>query len=242
MDAALLARLQAGREERHQGRLRHVLRHAQRPRLDAQPGRLRRHDHQPAQQRLRSDLRAGRSEERDPAAGRSLPGARSTGSRYEIVPGNALGADTMLGRGFTAENPNRVHSRVQRWRAGLAARAQPERRRSRSPTPGRTPTGRASPSGRTTCRSSIGAAPTSATPRRTTTSRQNVPNPFYIGNFASLQTTDPLLYQRLLGSTTFTSTTIQRHRLLRAVPAHERPVLQRPAARRDQVPLARRRS
>ena len=47
---------------------------------------------------------------------------------------------------------------------------------------------------------------------------QNVPNPFYIENFAFLQTTAPLLYQRLLGSTTFTSTTIQRQRLLRAFP------------------------
>ena len=58
------------------------------------------------------------------------------------------------------------------------------RRRSRSPTPGRTPTGRGSPSARTFCPSSIGAAPTSATRRRTTTSPQNVPNPFYIANFA----------------------------------------------------------
>jgi hypothetical protein len=32
------------------------------------------------------------------------------------VLGNALGVDTMLGRGFTAENPNRKHARVQRWR------------------------------------------------------------------------------------------------------------------------------
>jgi len=45
-----------------------------------------------------------------------------------------------------------------------------------------------------------------------------VTNPFYIGNFSSLQQTDPLLYQRLLGSTTFTSTTIPRQRLLRAFP------------------------
>ena len=43
---------------------------------------------------------------------------RSTGSRYELVPGNELGADNMLGRGFTAENSDRVHSRVQRWRVG----------------------------------------------------------------------------------------------------------------------------
>ena len=42
VDAALLVRLQARREERHQGRLRRLLRHAERPRLDAQPGRVRR--------------------------------------------------------------------------------------------------------------------------------------------------------------------------------------------------------
>ena len=39
-----------------------------------------------------------------------------TGSRYENVLGNALGVDTMLGRAFTAENPDRKHARVQRWR------------------------------------------------------------------------------------------------------------------------------
>ena len=39
-----------------------------------------------------------------------FPVRASTGSRYELVPGNSLGFDSMLGRGFTAENPNRVHS------------------------------------------------------------------------------------------------------------------------------------
>ena len=47
---------------------------------------------------------------------------------------------------------------------------------------------------------------------------QNVPNPFNISNFASLQTTDPHLYQRMPGYTVFTPTDIQRHRLLRAFP------------------------
>jgi hypothetical protein len=44
---------------------------------------------------------------------------RDTGSRYQLVPGASLGADTMVGRSFSAENPNRVHSRVQRWRMGV---------------------------------------------------------------------------------------------------------------------------
>ena len=43
------------------------------------------------------------------------------GNRYQNPVGSSLGADTILapgGGGFTAENPNRVHSRVQRWRVG----------------------------------------------------------------------------------------------------------------------------
>ena len=39
-----------------------------------------------------------------------------TTGRYELIPGNSLGFDNNLGRAFTAENPNREHSRVQRWR------------------------------------------------------------------------------------------------------------------------------
>ena len=46
----------------------------------------------------------------------------------------------------------------------------------------------------------------------------NVTNPFAIANFASFQTTNPDLYQRLQGSTTFTNTTIARNRLMRAFP------------------------
>lgn len=146
-----------------------------------------------------------------------FPVRASTGSRYEIVPGNSLGADHMLGRGFTAENPNRVHSRVQRWRLGwqreLNTRTALDVAYSGS---------YADRQGMSIRQdylpeqywSSANVRDTSANDYLT----QNVTNPFYIGNFASLQTTDPVLYQRLLGSATFTSTTIQRHRLLRAFP------------------------
>ena len=65
----------------------------------------------------------------------------------------------------------------------------------------------------------------------------------YLRTSPRSQTSDPLLYQRMAGSTTFTSTTIQRHRLLRAFPhmsaGNNGLQLQRPAARRDQGPLAR---
>jgi hypothetical protein len=142
---------------------------------------------------------------------------RSTGSRYESVPGNSLGADNVLGRGFTAENPNRVHSRVQRWRIGWQREIN-----SRTALDVAYAGSYANRQGISIRQdylpeqywSSANVRDTSANDYLT----QNVTNPFYIGNFAFLQTTDPLLYQRLLGSATFTSQTIQRHRLLRQFP------------------------
>jgi hypothetical protein len=46
----------------------------------------------------------------------------------------------------------------------------------------------------------------------------NVTNPFYIGNFESLKTSDPVLYQNMSTLGQFTSTTIARNRLLRPFP------------------------
>jgi hypothetical protein len=146
-----------------------------------------------------------------------FPVRAATGSRYETVPGNSLGADNMLGRGFTAENPNRLHSRVQRWRIGWQRELN-----SRTALDVAYAGSYADRQGISIRQdylpeqywSSANVRDTSANDYLT----QNVTNPFYIGNFQYLQTTDPLLYQRLLGSATFTSTTIQRHRLLRQFP------------------------
>jgi hypothetical protein len=136
---------------------------------------------------------------------------------YETLPGNSLGFDTMLGRGFNAENRNRVHARVQRWRLGWQRELN-----------GRTALEIAY-SGSYADRqgmqirqdylpeqywSSANVRDTSANDFLT----QNVPNPFAIANFAALRTSNPLLYQRMQGSTTFTQATIQRQRLLRAFP------------------------
>jgi hypothetical protein len=44
---------------------------------------------------------------------------------------------------------------------------------------------------------------------------QNVTNPFYIANFSSLQTSDPVLYQSLASRSFFTSPTIRKNQLLR---------------------------
>ena len=99
---------------------------------------------------------------------------------------------------------------------------------SMSRMPARMPTARGSPSARTILPeqywSSANVRDTSANDFLTA----NVPNPFNIANFASLQTSNPALYARLAANAFFTSTTIPRHRLLRAVPAHEQ-LEQRPA-------------
>jgi hypothetical protein len=142
---------------------------------------------------------------------------RSTGSRYEAVLGNTLGLDTMLGREFAAENPNRVHSRVQRWRLGwqtaLARRTAIDIAYVGS---------YADRQGITLRQDFLPEQYWSSANVRDTSANDfltaNVPNPFNIANFASIQTSNPLLYQRMLGSTVFTSTTIPRHRLLRAFP------------------------
>lgn len=142
---------------------------------------------------------------------------RATGSRYESILGNALGFDTMAGLGLSAENPNRVHSRVQRWRLSwqreIGIRTAIEIGYSGS---------YADRQGIPIRQDYLPEQYWSSANFRDTSANDyltaNVPNPFRIANFASLQTTNPLLYQRMLGSTTFTSTTIQRHRLLRPFP------------------------
>jgi hypothetical protein len=44
---------------------------------------------------------------------------------------------------------------------------------------------------------------------------RNVPNPFLISNFESIRASDPILYQQMSTLSQFTSTTIQKNRLLR---------------------------
>jgi hypothetical protein len=46
----------------------------------------------------------------------------------------------------------------------------------------------------------------------------NVTNPFFIGNFSTLQQSHPLIYQSMTSSTWFTSRIIRKHELLRAYP------------------------
>lgn len=149
---------------------------------------------------------------------------RANGTRYELAPGNALGFDNVLGRGFTAENPNRVHSRVQRWRLGwqrelnhrtavdIAYSGSYADRQGMSIRQDFLPE-----------RYWVGGNARDTSIDNFLTA--NITNPFYIGTttapspfYAALLASNPLLAQRLQGSTTFTSSQFQRQRLLRAFP------------------------
>ena len=143
---------------------------------------------------------------------------RANGSRFESALEDSLGVDAILGTSFTRENPERLHARVQRWRVGV----QRELR-------GRLAV-EVAYSGAYTDRADI-AIQQSYVPEQSystvTTARDNsaqslmqqqVTNPFFIQNFAPLQTTDPALYQRMAGNAFFTARTVQRQTLLRAFP------------------------
>lgn len=143
--------------------------------------------------------------------------SRADGTRYDSPLGNVLGYDTMVGRGFTAENPNRVHSRVQRWRLSLqrelASRTMVEVAYSGS---------YADRQGIQIRQDYLPEEYWSDGNVRDNTMNNfltaNVPNPFFIENFESFRESDPVLYQRMASSTFFTSATTQRHRLLRLFP------------------------
>ena len=143
-----------------------------------------------------------------------------SGSRYQVPVGSSLGADTILapgGNGFTAENPDRVHSRVQRWRLGwqrdLGSRTVLDIAYAGS---------YADRQGIAIRQDYLPEQYWSGANVRDTSANDfltaNVTNPFNIANFASLQTSNPALYARLAANAFFTSSTIPRHRLLRPFP------------------------
>ncbi len=143
---------------------------------------------------------------------------RSNGNRFEVPIADSLGADTILGTNFTRENPNRRHARVQRWRVGVQREVL------------HNTAVEVAYSGSYADRVGV-AIPEVYVPEQyystvtnvrdasaLTLMQQNVTNPFNIANFASLATTNPVLYQRMLGSTFFTAAQVQRQALLRGFP------------------------
>jgi hypothetical protein len=139
---------------------------------------------------------------------------RANGTRWDPVFGDTLGLNTVLGGALTTENGQRKHARQQRWRVSLQRQLRSNlgvevayngAYNDRLPVSLR---GDYLPEqywdGSNTRNTAANAFLTA-----------NVTNPYFIGNFASLQTTDPVLYQRLASNGTFSSATIPRQRLLR---------------------------
>jgi Carboxypeptidase regulatory-like domain/TonB dependent receptor len=143
---------------------------------------------------------------------------RPNGSRFEDAIADALGANAILGQQFTWENQNRRHARVQRWRIGVqrelfgntsvevAYSGQYADRVDRAIAGSYVPEQYYS--------SVMNVRDASAQ----TLLQQQVTNPFFIENFASLRTTNPALYERMAANAFFQARTTQRANLIRAYP------------------------
>jgi hypothetical protein len=142
---------------------------------------------------------------------------RADGTRFDDPTGNLLGSMTKAGSGWTFTDPNLRHPRQQRgnfsvqqqvWKNDMFEIAYNGSYSDRLPI----------------------SVPFQPLPSQywahgnvrdnavATAMNLAVPNPFYIGNFASLKTTNPLVYNAMNGNSFFTSKTIAKNRLLRAYP------------------------
>jgi hypothetical protein len=142
---------------------------------------------------------------------------RSDGTRFDAPTGSSLGVDTIVGSSnFDNLNQNHRHARQQRWRVAVqrevaknlsveisydGAYSDDIERRIRQDylpeqywIPG-----------------SLNARDNAAQAVLT----GQVTSPYALSNFASLQTTNPVLYRRMAANGFFTATTVQRNRLLR---------------------------
>ena len=139
---------------------------------------------------------------------------RADGTRWDPVVGDALGVNTLLGGALATENGLRGHARQQRWRVSV--------QRQLASTVGVeiAYAGAYNDHLPVTIRGDYlpeqhwDGSNTRNIAANTYLTAQ-VPNPYFINNFAFLRTSDPVLYQRLASNPTFSSATIARNRLLR---------------------------
>ena len=142
---------------------------------------------------------------------------RADGTRFDPPIGDALGVNTLLGGTITAENAC-ASTRASSAGASRCSASSSPISASRSPTPARY----SDEVSATIRQDYLPEQYWNGDNTRNTTANTfltaNVTNPFNIANFASLRTTDPVLYNRLASNSFFRSATIQRNRLLRAFP------------------------
>ena len=142
---------------------------------------------------------------------------RADGARFVAPVGNSLGGDTTDGGTYTYGNLNREHARMQRWRAGV------QQELGKNMTVEVAYVGSFADNVDVDVRQD--ALPqqywNNTQVRNTTLASNmnaNVVNPFYIGNFDAIRTSNPTLYARLAAQALYTSSTIPKNRLLRPDP------------------------
>jgi hypothetical protein len=143
---------------------------------------------------------------------------RADGTRFDAPLADSLGADAIVGSNFTAENLNHRHSRVQRWRIGV--------QRELFGNTGVEIAYAGSYADRVEMTIQQSYVPeqyySTVTNVRDASAQtllqQQVTNPFNIGNFAVLATSNPVLYGRMSTNAFFTAATTQRQNLIRAFP------------------------
>jgi hypothetical protein len=142
---------------------------------------------------------------------------RSNGTRFDVPLQASLGPMARVGQGFSYNDFNRRHPRVQRWRLGVQRELTENTLVEVSywgqwgdriglgqrldPLPGQ-----------------YWATGNVRNNAIATELNRQVPNPFHISNFESIRTSDPVLYQHMSTLGQFTATTIAKNRLLRAFP------------------------
>lgn len=139
---------------------------------------------------------------------------RADGNRYDTPVGSALGSVAKAGSGWTVYDPNYRRPRQQRWRIDV------QHQFGNSMVLSLAYAGMYTSDLRVTRRlDALPAQYWNTTNTRNdaiaTNLNSNVPNPYYIGNFASLQSSNPTVYSALASRAFFTSTTIRKNQLLR---------------------------
>ena len=142
---------------------------------------------------------------------------RADGSRFDEPTRDRLGLMARAGRGWTFNDFRYLHARQQRWRFGIQRQfgndiaveiAYVGTRSDRVPL---TKTLSALPE-------QFWADGLVRNDALASNLNANVTNPFYIGNFADLKSSHPLVYQDMSTQGFFTSRTIRKHQLLRPFP------------------------
>ena len=142
---------------------------------------------------------------------------RADGTRFDVPTRDALGSMARVGRGFGFTDFNQEHPRQQRWRAGVQHQI------------GRSIVVDVAYAGAYSDKINLGQRVDYLPGQYWNTSsvrndaiasnlNANVTNPFLLRNFASLQTSNPLIYQDMSTQGFYTSSTVQKNRLLRAFP------------------------